>query len=378
MSDPHERDPAHDLHSARLLGPIRLPNRLVMAPMTRNRAGAGHVPTDLMARYYAQRASAGLIVTEATQIAPEGIGYPDTPGIHSREQTEGWRRVTGAVHRAGGRIFLQLWHVGRASHPLYQPGGVLPIAPSAIARAGQVHTPEGMQPNVAPRALETGEIPGLVAQYRQGARHALDAGFDGVELHGANGYLPDQFLRDGTNRRTDRYGGSVENRARFLLEITEALIDVWGADRVGVRLSPSGTFNDMKDSNPVETFGFAARALDRLGIVYLHLVEGTDDDARRGGTLVPTERLRPLFRRTLIVNGGYDRERAEATIAKGRADLVSFGKLFLANPDLPARLRSGAALNPPDPGTFYGGGERGYTDYPALSGSAGDGESASA
>jgi N-ethylmaleimide reductase len=337
-----------------------------MDPMTRNRAGAGHVPTDLMARYYAQRASAGLIVTEATQIAPEGVGYPDTPGIHSREQTEGWRRVTGAVHRAGGRIFLQLWHVGRASHPLFQPGGILPIAPSAIARAGMAYTPEGPKPNVAPRALAIEEIPGIVEQYRQGALHAKEAGFDGVELHGANGYLPDQFLRDGTNHRTDRYGGSATNRARFLLEITEALVGVWGTDRVGVRLSPSGTFNDMRDSNPIETFGHATRELDRLGVVYLHVVEGGADDESRGGTLVPTDRLRPLFRRTLIVNGGYDRERAEAVITEGRADLVSFGTLFLANPDLPARLRARAALNPPDTGTFYGGGERGYTDYPAL------------
>jgi N-ethylmaleimide reductase len=357
---------AHELYAAYPLGPIRIANRLVMAPMTRNRAGAGHVPTELMARYYAQRSSAGLIVTEATQVAPEGVGYPDTPGIHSREQTEGWRRVTDAVHRAGGRIFLQLWHVGRASHPFYQPGGILPVGPSAIARTGQILTPEGPKPNVAPRALAIEEIPGIVEQFRQGALHAREAGFDGVELHGANGYLPDQFLRDGTNRRTDGYGGSAENRARFLLEIAAALIGVWGADRVGVRLSPSGTFNDMRDSSPLETFGFATRALDRLGIVYLHLVEGSDDDARRGGTIVPTERLRPLFHRTLIVNGGYDRERAEAAIDEGRSDLVSFGKLFLANPDLPARLRSRATLNPPDPGTFYGGSERGYTDYPAL------------
>ncbi len=358
---------SHDLDSEFQLGPLRLPNRLVMAPMTRNRAGAGNVPTGLVARYYAQRASAGLIVTEATQVAPEGVGYPGTPGIHSREQVAGWRPVTDAVHGAGGRIVLQLWHVGRISHPLFQPGGVLPVAPSAIAPEGQLYTPGGMKPYVAPRALETDEIPGIVAQFRQGARNALDAGFDGVELHGANGYLPDQFLRDGTNRRTDAYGGTVENRARFLLEIATALIDVWGADRVGVRLSPSGTFNDMKDSDPLQTFEYAVRALDCQGVVYVHLVEGGEAEIRHGGTIVPTERLRPLFRRALIVNGGYDRQRAEEVVGGGKADMVSFGRLFLANPDLPRRLRTGAPLNAPDPDTFYGGDAKGYTDYPALS-----------
>ncbi len=356
----------HDLHSKLQLGPLRLPNRLVMAPMTRNRAGAGLVPTELMALYYAQRSSAGLIVTEATQVAPEGVGYPNTPGIHDRSQVEGWRRVTEAVHKAGGRIFLQLWHVGRSSHPLYQPGGKLPVAPSAIAPAGQIYTPEGMKDNVTPRALEIGEIPAVIEAYRQGARHAKEAGFDGVELHGANGYLIDQFLRDGTNRRTDAYGGSAANRARFLLEATAAAIEAWGPERVGVRLSPSGTFNDMKDSHPVETFGHAIRELDEMGIVYLHLVEGGDADSRHGGTVVPTEVFRPLFRRALIVNGGYDRERAELVIREGRADLVSFGARFLANPDLPERFRIGAPLNAPDQSTFYGGGEKGYTDYPAL------------
>jgi len=357
---------ARDLYTDYTLGPTRLPNRFVMAPMTRNRAGAGHVPTDLMRTHYVQRASAGLIVTEATQVAPEGIGYPNTPGIHSREQVEGWKRITDAVHHAGGRIFLQLWHVGRISHPLFQPGGALPVAPSAIAPEGQIYTPEGMKPYLAPRALPEGEIPGIVRQFRAGAANAMEAGFDGVELHGANGYLPDQFLRDGTNRRTDGWGGSIEKRARFLLETTAALIDVWGADRVGVRLSPSGTFNDMTDSNPIDTFGYAVRELDRLGIVYLHLVEGTEADARHGGTIVPTEKLRPLFNRALIVNGGYDRRKADAVIGEGRADLVSFGQPFLANPDLPHRLKIGAPLNLPDPGTFYGGDAKGYTDYPAV------------
>jgi len=355
-----------DLYSEYQLGPLHLPNRLVMAPMTRCRAGARNVPTDTMARYYEQRASAGLIVTEATQVAPEGVGYPNTPGIYSREQVEGWKRVTRAVHAAGGRIVAQLWHVGRISHPLFQPNGALPVAPSAIAPAGQVHTPEGPKPYVTPRALETNEIAAVVEQFRHGARLAKEAGFDGVELHGANGYLPDQFLRDATNRRTDAYGGTVENRARFLLEVVAALTDVWGPDRVGVRLSPSGTFNDMKDSDPLATFGYAVRELDRLSIAFLHLVDGGAADIRHGGSVVPTERLRPLFRHALIVNGGYDRLRADAVIGNGGADLVSFGRAFLANPDLVSRLKIGAPLNPPDSSTFYGGGEKGYIDYPAL------------
>ncbi len=357
---------AASLHSEYKLGPLSLPNRLVMAPMTRNRAGAGHVPTDLVKTYYEQRASAGLIITEASQVAPEGVGYPNTPGVYSREQVAGWQSVTEAVHRAGGRIFLQLWHVGRISHPLFQPQGALPVAPSAIAPVGESYTPEGLKPFMTPRALETREIAGIVGQFRRGAENAKEAGFDGVELHGANGYLVDQFLRDGTNRRTDGYGGSVENRSRFLLEVTSAIIDVWGPDRVGVRLSPSGTFNDMKDSNPLTTFSHAVRELDRLGIAALHLVEGNEADVRHGGTIVPTSQLRPLFHRTLIVNGGYDAARAESVVQEGRADLVSFARPFLANPDLPRRFKISAPLNTPDPSTFYGGNEKGYVDYPAL------------
>ncbi len=355
-----------NLYSEFKLGPLTLANRLVMAPMTRNRAGAGNVATDLVRTYYEQRASAGLIVTEASQVAPEGVGYPNTPGIHSREQVAAWRRVPEAVHGAGGHIYLQLWHVGRISHPLFQPQGVRPVAPSAIAPAGELYTPEGPKPYMAPRALETREIAGIVGQFRRGAENAKEAGFDGVELHGANGYLVDQFLRDGTNRRTDGYGGSIENRVRFLLEVTSALIDVWGRDRVAVRLSPSGAFNDMKDSNPLATFSHAVRELDRLGIVALHLIEGGAADLRHGGSLVPTSQLRPLFQRTLIVNGGYDAARAESVIREGQADLVSFARPFLANPDLPRRFKIGAPLNAPDPSTFYGGAEKGYVDYPVL------------
>ena len=346
------------------LGNLELPNRLVMAPLTRNRAGKGNVPGPLNATYYAQRASAGLIIAEATQVSPQGQGYPSTPGIHSAEQVEGWKLVTDAVHQQGGRIFLQLWHVGRISHPDLQPEGALPVAPSAIAPKGEASTYEGPKPFVTPRALETSEIPEIIEQYRQGAENALQAGFDGVEVHGANGYLLDQFLRDGTNHRTDEYGGSLENRARLLLEVTEAVVGVWGAQRVGVRLSPSGTFNDMHDSNPLATFGYAAQALNRFGLAYLHIIEVNEADLRHGGTEVPTRSLRGHFTGTLMVNGGYNRDRANAVLAKGEADLVSFGTLFLANPDLPQRLTLNAPLNQPDPTTFYGGGEKGYIDYP--------------
>jgi N-ethylmaleimide reductase len=348
------------------VGRYQLANRIVMAPMTRNRAGPRNVPTALMATYYAQRASAGLIVTEATQVAPEGVGYPNTPGIHSPGQVEGWRRVTRAVHAAGGRIFLQLWHVGRISHPLFQPGGILPVAPSAIKPAGQLSTPQGMKPYETPRALDTREIPGILEAYRQASHNALAAGFDGVEIHGANGYLPDQFLRDGTNQRTDHYGGSIENRARLLLEITQGAVDVLDKDRVGVRLSPGGTFNDMKDSDSLATFSYAIRQLNRMKVAYVHLREAMPEDIKHGGTNVPTAALRTLFHRALIVNGGYTGEKAETTIRSAQADLIAFGVPFLANPDLPKRLKEGAALNAPDVKTFYGGDETGYTDYPAL------------
>jgi N-ethylmaleimide reductase len=358
---------ATDIFSPYRLGPLSLPNRVVMAPMTRNRAGPGNAPTALNATYYAQRAGAGLIVAEATQVSPQGLGYPGTPGIHSAEQIAGWKLATRAVHEAGGRIFLQLWHVGRISHPSLQPGGALPVAPSAIAPAGQAWTLDGMKPYVAPRALETVEIPGVVEQFRQGAANAKAAGFDGVEVHAAHGYLLDQFLRDKTNRRTDRYGGSAANRARLIVEVMEAVAGEWNADRVGVHLSPTNlAFNDISDGDPPTTFTTAVRALDRLGLGYLHLVEPGPADPIGSGPRLDAAFFRPQWRSALIANKGYDLARANAVLRDGTADLVSFATLYLANPDLPERFRRGAALNPPDRKTFYGGAAPGYTDYPPL------------
>ncbi len=361
MSIPQEQ---HPILTPIQLGPYTLRNRVVMAPMTRNRAGEGLAPTPTVATYYAQRASAGLIITEGSQVSPHGVGYPNTPGIHSDAQVEGWKKVTAAVHERGGRIFLQLWHVGRISHPSLQPEGGLPVAPSAIAAAGTVFTYSGPQPFVAPRALELSEIPGVVEQFAHGARQALAAGFDGVELHGANGYLIDQFLRDGTNQRTDAYGGPVENRVRFLVEVVEAVTGVWGADRVGVRFSPTGTFNSMSDSDPVSTFGYAAQTLDRFGLAYLHVVEPTSGRFAVPGAPIVAPAIRERFHGSLILNGGFDLVTADAVIAAGQADLISFGQLFLANPDLPERFAEGVPLNVPDSATFYTGGEKGYIDYP--------------
>lgn len=349
------------------LGPLELPNRLVMAPMTRNRA-TGTLPRPVMATYYAQRASAGLIVSEATQVDPLGQGYPDTPGIHSAPQVAGWRRVTDAVHAEGGRIFLQLWHVGRISHPCFH-GGARPVAPSAIRPSGEAFTPEGLRPFVTPRALEAGEIPELVDQFRRGARNARRAGFDGVEIHGASGYLIDQFLQSGTNRRTDRYGGSVENRARFALEVTEAVVEVWGPERVGFRVSPGGRFNDMWDESPAETWTYLARELARLDLAYLHVVNAPRDVVLAGRGARPVSApalLRAVWPGAVIAAGRYDRDTAEEAIRAGVADLVAFARLFLANPDLPERFALGAPLNEPDADTFYGGGPEGYVDYPTL------------
>ena len=351
------------------LGPYELRNRVVMAPLTRNRAGGGNVPRAMNVDYYAQRASAGLIITEATQISPQGVGYPNTPGIHTRAQVEGWTRVTEAVHQRQGRIFLQLWHVGRISHPSLQPNGAMPVAPSAIRPDGEAYTYQGRLPFVTPRALETEEIRGLIDQYRIAARNSLEAGFDGVEIHAANGYLLDQFLRDATNHRTDAYGGSLANRARLLLEVSEAVASVWGADRVGVRISPVHTFNSMYDSHPQITFGYVTEQLNRFGLAYLHVVGNRYGDGSypvHSAQPFNEQELRDAFKGTFIANAGYDRNRALAALQSGDADLIAFGSLFIANPDLPLRLSRNAPLNVPDVSTFYGGDERGYTDYPFL------------
>jgi len=352
------------------VGPYRLSHRVVMAPLTRMRSDPGDIPSDLMVKYYTQRASdGGLIVSEATPVSIHGNGYAGAPGIYSDTQIAGWRRVTDAVHAKGGRIFQQLWHVGRQSHVDLQPNGEAPVAPSAIAAEGYAYTKRGEARFSIPRALELHEIPGIIEEFRSGAERALRAGFDGVEIHGANGYLPDQFLQDGTNKRTDEYGGPIKNRARFLLEVTQAAISAWGADRVGVRISPSGTYGSMSDSDPRATFGYVATELDRLGIAYLHIVEprikGTEEIAH-GQAPVAVQHLRPKFSRTLIAAGGFAPHSAETIVTAGDADLVAFGRHFISNPDLPERLRRGLPLNRYDRSTFYGGDARGYTDYPAA------------
>jgi 2,4-dienoyl-CoA reductase-like NADH-dependent reductase (Old Yellow Enzyme family) len=346
------------LHDPLKLGALTLPNRIIMAPLTRCRAGAGRVPTALMAEYYTQRASAGLILSEATSVDPMGVGYPDTPGIWSDEQVEGWKRVTTSVHAAGGRMFLQLWHVGRVSDPSYL-NGALPVAPSAIAPAGHVSQLRPEKAFVTPRALARGEIPGIVAAYRRGAENARRAGFDGVEVHGANGYLLDQFLQDGSNHRTDDYGGSLANRARLHLEVADAAIAVWGADRVGMHLAPRCDSHSMGDSNPAATFGYLAAELGRRKIAFICARESLE-----GPRLGPE--LKRAFGGTFLVNQGFTFQTAQAALDAGDADAVAWGKLFIANPDLPRRLRLGAPLNTPDSATFYGGAVRGYTDYPSL------------
>ncbi|WP_223641314.1 alkene reductase [Corallococcus sp. EGB] len=349
------------------LGRLELKNRLVMAPMTRSRALAdGNVPNPLAVTYYAQRASAGLIVTEGTQVSPQGVGYIRTPGIHSPEQVAGWRKVTDAVHAAGGRIYAQLWHVGRVSHPDFH-GGALPVAPSAIPVEQEVFTFQGKKRAVTPRALETEELPGVVEQFRQAARNAKEAGFDGVELHGSNGYLLDQFLRDGSNHRTDAYGGGIEQRARFPLEVARAVAEVWGAERVGYRLHPQNfPYAGMTDSTPVETFTHLARELGRLGLGYLHVTENVTGPNAPAPEQRITPRIREAFPGALIANGGYDAQAGEAVLERGEADLVAYGVPFLANPDLPERFRRSAPLNTPDAATFFAGEEKGFTSYPAL------------
>ncbi len=353
-----------DLFTPAKAGALTLRNRIVMAPLTRSRAGPGNVPHQLNALYYAQRASAGLIISEATQIAPEGQGYIATPGIHSAEQIAGWKCVTKAVHIAGGPIVLQLWHVGRISHPSFQPGGVAPVAPSAIKPDTKAFTANGFEPIPTPRTLEIDEVPAIVAQYAQGARNALAAGFDGVEVHAANGYLIDQFLQDRTNKRTDRYGGSIENRSRFLLEAVDAVTAAVGADRTGVRISPQNTMNDIGDSDPQALFNSVAQQLSGRGLTYLHVIEGDT-----GGAVVPPfdyQHIKDLFGGMVIANNGFDKQRASKAIADGRADLIAFGKPFIGNPDLVVRLFLDAPLMPLNPETLYGGSELGYTDYPVL------------
>lgn len=356
-----------DLFEPVQTGDLTLANRMVMAPMTRNRAIENNVPNPLAVTYYQQRAGAGLIITEASQVSPEGVGYPATPGIHSDEQVAGWRSIVEAVHEAGGRIFIQLWYCGRISHPDLLPDNTTPVAPSAIRPEGEAFTYSGPKPFVTPRALETKEIPAIVAQYCHAATMARQAGFDGIEVHGANGYLIDQFLRDGTNKRSDHYGGNVENRMRFLNEVLDAVCEIWPANRVGVRLTPENSFNDMSDSDPQDHFAYFVGQLSLRSLAYLHVLEG---DMMNKNRTVDYRALRDQFAGPYIANNGYDKARAQQAIKNGDADLVAFGVPFLANPDLVRRYCEDLPLNDPDTATFYGGDEKGYTDYPFYSSSA--------
>lgn len=348
------------------LGALTLPNRILMAPLTRCRAEPGHVPGALIAEHYRQRASAGLIIAEATMAMAGNSSFWHEPGIHNDAQVAGWQQVTEAVHGAGGRIFLQLWHGGRACHPLLNDGRQ-PVAPSALAIQDEVHTPQGKQPYVVPRVLEDAELPGIVEGFRRAAEHARQAGFDGVEVHGANGYLLDEFLRDGSNQRTGPYGGPREHRARLLLEVTEAVAEVWGADRVGVRISPLNSYNSMIDSDPVGLATWLAGRLNDYGLAYLHVMRADFFQQQHGDVMTP---VRDAYRGILIGNMGYTPEEAAQAIADGKLDAVAFGVPFIANPDLPARIAAGAPLAAADPATFYTPGPRGYTDYPALGGTA--------
>ena len=361
-----------DLFEPVQLGPCRLRNRIVMAPLTRSRATAAGVPTALMAEYYGQRASAGLIVAEGTNISPQARGYAWTPGLYTPEQVQAWRAVTASVHARGGHIFPQLWHVGRISHPALQPGGVLPVAPSAICPQATAFTEAGFVPCVTPHALTIDEIAGIVGDYRQAAVNALVAGFDGVEIHAANGYLIDQFLRDSTNQRTDAYGGTREKRARLLLEVVSAAVSACGAGRVGVRLSPLSPVNGAAlDSDPAATYGFVVARLSQLGIAYIHVIEGVTQGAREVAGGFDLQTLRRAFSGCYMANNGYDLPLALEARRRRLADLISFGRLYIANPDLVERLRCGAPLSEPDRATFFGGGAAGYTDYPTLAAAAG-------
>ncbi|MEH6560078.1 MAG: alkene reductase [Marinobacter sp.] len=368
MSNQQQNDP---LFQPFTMGDLTLPNRILMSPLTRSRSSQpGDIPNDMNVRYYQQRASAGLILSEATQISPQGKGYAFTPGIHSQDQINGWKKVTDAVHTAGGRIHMQLWHVGRISHPELQPGCNQPVAPSAIKPEGAktfISADSGMVDVPEPRALKSDEMADIVEQYRQGALNAKEAGFDGVEVHAANGYLLDQFLKSGSNHRTDEYGGSLENRLRLPLMVIQAVIDVWGKDKVGVRVGPTGSFNGMHDDNPLETFSAFAKQLNDLGIAYLEVVEDSFQGNHANGR--PEEiidAIRAVYKGTYIANGAYTAEEARTRINEGRCDLVTFGRPFIANPDLPERFRENAPLNEWDDSTFYGGDEHGYTDYPTL------------
>ncbi|MGZ4953865.1 MAG: alkene reductase [Methylobacter sp.] len=355
----------NNLFSPISLGDMALANRIIMAPLTRNRAGDGNVPQDMNVEYYRQRAGAGLIISEGSQISATGIGYPGTPGIHSKAQIEGWKRVTDAVHDKGGRIFIQLWHTGRISHSSLQPDHIPPVAPSALKAAGQAMTYQGLQDFETPYALALDELPGIVAEYAKAAQNAKAAGFDGVELHAANGYLLDQFLRDGTNRREDEYGGDVANRMRLLVEVVEQSIEVWGAHRVGVRVSPENGFNDIEDSQPQQTFNAIAKKLSDYPLAYLHVLEG---DMLTGERHVDYVELRNCFDGFYMANNGYDLESGNRAIEQRNADMVAYGQLFIANPDLPVRFAKKLPLNTPDHATFYGGDEKGYTDYPKFAG----------
>lgn len=345
------------------LGDVELKNRIVMAPLTRNRAGEGNVPQDLNVEYYKQRATAGLIITEASQVSADGVGYPSTPGIHNSEQIEGWRKVTNAVHKKGGKIFIQLWYCGRISHPCMLPDNQIPVSASAIKPQGEAVTYEGMQEFVEPRALDTDEIKLIVDQYRVAANNAKAAGFDGVEVHAANGYLIDQFLRDGSNKRTDNYGGSVENRSRFLMEVLDAVYEAWQPDHVGVRISPENGFNDISDSDPQNTFNEIAERLSSHGLAYLHVLEG---DMLSEDRHVDYQQIKDRFNGNYMANCGYTQAIAEAAISNKNADVIAFGSLYIANPDLVERFATAAELNTPDQSTFYGGDSHGYTDYPFL------------
>src|SRR6201987_4098985 len=348
-----------------ILGPITLPNRLVMAPLTRNRAVQGLVPGPLAVDYYAQGASAGLLITEASQVSQQGQGYQDTPGIYSKEQVAGWRKITDRVHARGGRIFIQLWHVGRVSHTSLQPNGGKPVAPSAIRAKGKTFVGGAFTDISEPRALELAEIPGIIDSFKRAAANAVAAGFDGVELHGANGYLLDQFAKDGTNKRTDAYGGSIENRARLMLEVAKAVPAEAGAERTGIRISPVTPANDISDSNPQPLFDYIVDGLEALKLTYIHVIEGATGGPRHIAAVYYAS-LRKRFDRAYIANNGYDFEVATKVLAQGAAALIAFGKPFISNPDLVERLKKGAALNQWDKATFYGGGAKGYTDYPTL------------